>query len=228
MSQTWRVDLHNHTIWSKDCLTEFETIIELCQQRGIDRIAITDHNTAEGALRIQELAPDLIIPGEEIMTTEGEILAYYVRETVPEGLTPQATIQQLRDQGAVVSVSHPFDRLRKGAWQPEQLDRIIDQIDAIEIYNARCLFDEDNRKAKAYASQHGITGTVGSDSHTRPEYGTALTVMRPFRNEPEDFLDALRSATYVERLSSWWVHFGSKRAKWMKKLGLRQRLWDGG
>lgn len=228
MSQHWRVDLHNHTAWSKDCLTQFDTIIELCAKRKIDRIAITDHNTADGALLMKEIAPELVIPGEEIMTTEGEILAYYVRETVPAGLTPQETIKRLRDQGAVISVSHPFDRLRKGAWTSEQLDRIIDQVDAIEVFNARCMFAADNEKAISYAAIHNKSGTAGSDSHTRPEYGTALTVMRPFNDDPEDFLDAIHTATYEQRLSSWWVHVGSKRAKWMKKLGLHQRLWDGG
>ena len=97
----WQVDLHSHTLWSKDSLTEFETIIRLCQQRGVDRIAITDHNTAEGALAMQQIAPDLVIVGEEIMTTQGEILAYFVRETVPAGLTPEATIKRWADDGAL-------------------------------------------------------------------------------------------------------------------------------
>ena len=228
MSENLRVDLHNHTLWSKDCIIPFETIIDLCQQRSIDRIAITDHNTADGALEMHALAPDLVIPGEEIMTTQGEILAYFVKETVPAGLSPDETIKRLRDQSAEISVSHPFDRLRKGAWQEHELDQIIDQVDAIEVFNARCLFMSDNQKAGAYAAKHGILGTAGSDSHTKAEYGTSPTLMRPFTHDPEDFLDALRSATYVEKLSSWWVHTGSKRAKWMKKLGLHKRMWDGG
>ena len=81
MNQLWNVDLHSHTLWSKDCLTSFETIIQLCLRRGIDRIAITDHNTAAGALAMHKIAPDLVIVGEEIMTTEGEILAYFVQES---------------------------------------------------------------------------------------------------------------------------------------------------
>ena len=225
---SWQVDLHNHTLWSKDCLTEFETIIRLCQQRGIDRIAITDHNTVEGALAMQEIAPDLVIVGEEIMTTQGEILAYFVRETVPAGLTPEETIRRLRDQGAVISVSHPFDRLRKGAWQEADLSRIVDQVDAIEIFNARCIFPQDNNLAESFAQQHDVAGTVGSDSHTRLEYGRAMTVMRPFENDPEDFLDALHTATYVKRLSGPYVHFGSAAAKWARKLGLKPRMWSGG
>ena len=224
----WRVDLHNHTNWSKDCLVEFDTIINLCHKRGIDRIAITDHNTADGALKMKELAPELVIVGEEIMTTQGELLAYYLKETVPAGLTPNETIKRLRDQGAVISVSHPFDRLRKGAWQEVDLLNIIDQVDAIEIFNARCMIPADNHKAIKFAQEHNLIGTVGSDSHTRPEYGKALTLMRPFEHDAEDFLDALLTAEYEQRLSSWLVHFGSKAAKWSKKLGLKPRLWEGG
>lgn len=225
---TWNVDLHSHTLWSKDCLTEFQTIVRLCQQRGVDRIAITDHNTAEGALAMQQIAPELVIVGEEIMTTQGEILAYFVRETVPAGLTPEETIRRLRDQGAVISVSHPFDRLRRGAWQADDLLRIVDKVDAIEIFNARCIFPEDNDAAQAFADTHRLIGTAGSDAHTRPEYGRAMTVMRPFENDPEDFLGALQTAQHIKRLSRHYVHFGSTAAKWAKKLGLKPRLWAGG
>jgi len=227
MTEHWNVDLHSHTLWSKDCLTEFETIIRLCKERGIDRIAITDHNTAEGALKMQKLAPELVIVGEEIMTTEGEILAYFVRESVPAKLTPDETIRRLRDQGAVISVSHPFDRLRKGAWGEEALLRIANKVDAIEIYNARCLYTEDNEKALAFAQKHGLPGTAGSDAHSRPEYGQAMTCLQPFEG-PTDFLEAVRNADYVKRLSPFYVHGFSTAAKWSKKLGLKPRLWAGG
>jgi predicted metal-dependent phosphoesterase TrpH len=228
MSDTWNIDLHTHTLWSKDCLSEFDTILRLCEQRGIDRIAITDHNTAEGALALQKIAPGRVIVGEEIMTTQGEVLAYFVRETVPAGLTPQETIRRLRDQGAVISVSHPFDRLRKGAWQESDLLKIVNEIDAIEIYNARCIFNSDNDRAIAFAKKHGLAGTVGSDAHTRSEYGRAMVKVRPFSDDPEDFLDALQEASYIMRLSPIYVHLGSKTAKWSKKLGLRPRMWGGG
>lgn len=227
MTERLQIDLHSHTLWSKDCLTQFETILRLCERRGIDRIAITDHNTAEGALKLHRLAPERIIVGEEIMTTQGELLAYFVRETVLPGLTPLETIKRLRDQGAAISVSHPFDRLRKGAWQEADLLRIIEYVDAIEVFNARCMFPQDNVKAQAFADRHGLRGTAGSDAHTAAEYGRALTRLRPF-DDAEGFIAALDDAEYVRRLSSLMVHFGSKAAKWSKKLGLRPRLWAGG
>lgn len=227
MSVRWNVDLHSHTLWSKDCLSTFENIIRLCERRGIDRIAITDHNTAEGAFKFQRIAPELVIVGEEIMTTEGEILAYFVRESVPAGLTPMETIHRLRDQGAVISVSHPFDRLRKGAWGDEALVRIADHVDAIEIFNARCIYRDDNEKALRFAQERGLIGTVGSDAHSAPEYGQAMVHLDPF-DTPASFLESLRTADYVKRLSPVYVHGFSTLAKWSKKVGLRSRQWPGG
>jgi predicted metal-dependent phosphoesterase TrpH len=224
----FHVDMHSHTHWSADCVTKFKTIIRLCQQRNIHRLCVTDHNTADGAKALQQIAPELVIVGEEIMTTKGEILAYFVRESIPEGLTPLETIRRLRNQGAVISVSHPFDRLRKGAWDEADLLEIIDKVDAIEVFNSRCLYAEDNTKGLEFAKKHSVLGTIGSDAHTRPEYGQCYAVMRPFANEPEDFLNALREARYVERLSSPSVHFVSKLAKWSKKLGIEKKMWTGG
>jgi predicted metal-dependent phosphoesterase TrpH len=223
----WLVDLHTHTLWSKDCLISFKTILRLCEKRGLARIAITDHNTADGALAMQRLAPDVVIAGEEIMTTKGEILAYFVRESVPAGLSPDETIRRLRDQGAVISVSHPFDRLRKGAWLESDLLEIADRVDAIEVFNARCLFPADNQRAAHFAAQRGLVGTAGSDAHTAIEYGRACVQMQPFSGA-ESFLNALRSARLVTQLSPAYVHMGSTAAKWIKKLGLRPRQWEGG
>ncbi|MCL4251571.1 MAG: PHP domain-containing protein [Anaerolineae bacterium] len=227
MSQPWRVELHSHTLWSKDCIVAFETILNLCERRGVDKIAITDHNTAEGALRMQRMAPDRIIVGEEIMTTQGELLAFFVQETIPASLTPQETIRELRAQGAVISVSHPFDRLRKGAWEEADLRAIVEHVDAIEVFNSRCLFAEDNARAAAFAQSLRLRGTAGSDAHSRPEYGRGLTLLAPF-STPAEFISALDSADYVRRYSPAWVHANSTTAKWSRKLGLRPRLWKGG
>lgn len=205
----------------------FDAIIRLCEKRGVDRIAITDHNTAEGALAMQKRAPDLVIVGEEIMTPQGEILAYFVKESVPAMLSPEETIRRLRDQGAFISISHPFDRLRKGAWQEADLLRIVDQIDAVEIFNARCMFAQDNDRALAFAQQHGLLGTAGSDAHSILEYGRAMVRIQPFEGA-SDFKTALESAEYIKRLSPYFVHLNSKAAKWSKKLGFRPRMWEGG
>lgn len=219
---TWNVELHSHTYYSKDCLVSFETILRVCAQRGVDKIAITDHNTADGALALQKLAPDLVIVGEEIFTTRGEILAYFVQETVPHGLSPNETIRRLRGQGAVISVSHPFDRLRKGAWAEADLREIIEQVDAIETFNARCLVADHNMQAAAYAARYNLPGTVGSDAHSPMEYGRAMLQMSPF-TDADSFRAALRGAKPVARLSPFYVHFTSTFAKYSRRLGVVPR-----
>jgi hypothetical protein len=152
------------------------------------------------------------------MTTEGELLAWYIKEEVPRRLTPEETIKRLRDQNAVIGIAHPFDRYRRGAWRPEQLLRIVDQVDCIEVFNARCLHNEDNQKALAFAQEHNKLMTSGSDAHVRQEYGRAATITRPFANTAEGLRQALQDATRIELLSGPLVHFGSTYAKWMKRL----------
>lgn len=215
-NERWRVETHCHTHYSKDCLMTLDRMVNICRKRGIDKLFITDHNTAEGALKWAELEPELFIPGEEVMTTKGEILALFVRETIPPFLSPQETIQRLRDQGAFISVSHPFDRLRKGAWKREDLDEIIDQVDAIEAFNARCFAMKENDEAEAYAEEHGLPGTVGSDAHHPIEVGRATLLIQPFEG-PGEFGEALKSASRDASLSPWWVHGLSSMAKWQRK-----------
>ncbi len=218
--EIWRVELHAHTIYSRDCLVTPEQIIAACRRKGIHRIVITDHNTIAGALRARELAPAMVIVGEEIMTTQGELLAFFVEEEVPPGLPPQETITRLRAQGAVISVSHPYDRLRKGAWREEDLRAIIEQVDALEVFNARCIFPSDNARALALAQHYDRLQTVGSDAHTTRELGRALIEVPPF-DGPESFKAALAQARLHTRLSSPFIHFASTYAKWVKRLGLR-------
>jgi hypothetical protein len=215
------VELHSHTEYSRDCRTTLQRMIDACREKGIDRIAITDHNTANGALALHKLAPDLVIVGEEIMTTEGELLCFFVKETIPQLLTPAETIKRLRDQGAAISVSHPFDRHRKGAWEENALLEIVNQVDALEVFNARCIFNEDNLKARRFADAHGKLGTVGSDAHIPYELGRATLRMQPF-SDAQTFLDSLRTAQQVTRLSPAWVHGMSSIAKWQRKyLGVK-------
>ena len=134
-----KVEFHCHTVASKDSLTRPRDLVDTCRRKGIDRVVITDHNTIGGAQAAQSLDPQLVIVGEEIMTTRGEILAAFVREEIPKGLSPTETIQRLKDQGAFISVSHPFDEWREGGWQEADLMEILPHVDAIEVYNSRCM-----------------------------------------------------------------------------------------
>ena len=159
-SKLWKVDLHSHTIYSKDCLTRTAALIDHARQVGLTKIAVTEHNRLDGALRAKELAPDLVIVGEEIKTTHGEIIAYFLTEEVPRGLSPQETIARLRAQGAVISIPHPLDSLRSSAMGLENVLQIIEQVDALEVLNARCVKGKDNEAAAELAKKYGKLATA--------------------------------------------------------------------
>lgn len=211
-----RVDFHVHTIYSKDSLTDIDTLLTTCRRKRIDRLVITDHNSIAGGRAAYALDPQRIIIGEEIQTSAGELLGIFVQEWIPPDLTPMATIQLLRAQGAFISVSHPFDRLRGGAWQLNDLLKIVDQVDAIEIFNARCLLPGYNHQAQIFAQQHALAGTVGSDAHAPFEIGRATLWMEHFNN-PEQLKVSIRNAQANTRLSGPWVHFASRYYAWQKK-----------
>lgn len=177
-----RTEFHCHTIYSKDSLVRPADLIAACRRKGIDRVIITDHNSIAGALKAQQLAPERVIIGEEIMTTKGEILAAFLTEEIPAGLTPRETLRRLKEQGAFISVSHPFDFTRGGHWQEADLLEILPQIDAIETFNARCLLPRMNRRAAQFADRHGIPSTVGSDAHTLFELGRATLTLPNFKS----------------------------------------------
>lgn len=215
----WNVDLHSHTIYSKDCLTRTRDLLERAKRVGLDKIAVTEHNRLDGALRAKELAPELVIVGEEIKTTHGEIIAYFVVEEVPRGLSPQETITRLRAQGAVISIPHPLDSLRRSAMGLQQVLAIIEQVDALEVLNARCLREIDNSAAEALARAHGKLMTAGSDAHTLSEIGRCSLRMSPFEDTAESFRAALALAQPQGRVSPFWPHLASTYAKWRKRLG---------
>jgi len=217
-SVNWlRVELHSHTCASKDSLVQPERLLEHCQRVGIDRVAITDHNEIWGALAAKALAPERVIVGEEIHTTQGELLGYFMTEHIPGGLEPVETIQRLRAQGAVISIPHPFDKTRGPQWTLDQLLSIIPLVDAIETFNARCLTNQPNKQAASFAQEHRLLETVGSDAHTLTEVGRASMTMPPF-TEPAGFLDSLTCAQLHTRLSSWFVHLSSRYAALYKRF----------
>lgn len=186
-------------------------LLETCRRRGVDRIAITDHNAVAGAFEAAALDPVRVVVGEEIQTTEGEILAYYVREEVPPGLSPEETMERLRRQGAVISVSHPFDGVRPGAWREEDLSRILHLLDAIEVFNARVWSGRANRRAAAFARRARLPGTAGSDAHAYLEVGRAGLRLPAF-DDAEGLRGALWEAEVVGRRSTYLVHLLSRYA----------------
>ena len=214
---TYLTEFHAHSIYSKDSLATLARMIETCRKKGIDRLVITDHNTIQGALEAQKLASELIIIGEEIMTTKGEILAFFVREEIPAMLTPQETIARLKAQDAFISVSHPFDFTRSGHWLEADLLEILPQIDAIETFNARCLLPRMNAQAQAFASRHGIASTVGSDAHALFELGRATLTLPPF-NSTRELRRVIRQGTPQTRKTGIHARIASRYAVIRKKI----------
>jgi predicted metal-dependent phosphoesterase TrpH len=212
-----RVELHCHTCHSRDSLLTPAALLAACRRRGLDRVAVTDHNTIAGALEAAALDPARVIVGEEILTTQGELLAFFVREQIPPGLSPQDTIARLREQGAFISVSHPFDRARHG-WSVDELQRILPLVDALEVFNARSWSGRANRRAAAFADAAGLPGTAGSDAHTAFELGRAAMRLPPFEGAA-GLGAALRAAAFSGRLSSPLVHLCSRYAVLRKALG---------
>ena len=212
-----RAEFHCHTIYSKDSLLKINSLIKSIKRKKLDRVAITDHNTIGGALRAKELAPEHVIVGEEIMTTKGELLAYFMTEEIKPYLSPQETINQLREQEAFISVAHPFDRVRKGHWDSGDLLDILPLVDAIEVFNARCIFPQFNTRANEFALQNNILSMVGSDAHTSMEIGRATTLLPDF-SDTTSLKIALINAQFDYQISPVWIHFTSRIAKWYKTL----------
>ncbi len=212
-----RVESHCHTIYSKDCLLKPEKLVETCRRKGIQRVFITDHNTTAGAFRAKEIDPELVIIGEEIKTQEGELLAAFMNAEIPAGLPALETIDMLRKQGAFISVSHPFDVMRNGHWKPDALRKIAPLVDAIEVFNARCMNAKYNDEAKDFAQEYGLRGTAGSDAHAAFELGRGNMLLPEFY-DAESLKLALEQVEYIEQLSSPFVHFTSRYAVWRKAM----------
>ncbi|NPA07085.1 MAG: PHP domain-containing protein [Chloroflexi bacterium] len=213
----WRVEFHSHTCYSADGWMTPEELIARARARGLDRIFVTDHNTIDGARRAAELAPDLVLVGEEIRTTEGDLLAFFVREAIPAGLTPMEAVARLRRQSAVIVPAHPFDTWRQG-FRPETLEAMKPYISAIEGFNARARKPGANTAALTWAEEHHLPAIAGSDAHTPWEVGWAVTELPPFRNAFELRAALLRSR-WRARPSPLWVHLGSTLASLRTKLG---------
>lgn len=199
-----------------------ERLLETARSKGIERLAITDHSEVEGAREAQALDPDLVIVGEEVYTTQGEMLAYFIDEWIPPGLEPMDAIRRMRDQGAVISVAHPLDPFRGGAWQEPALREILPYVDALEIFNARTVGKGANERAQELAAEVGLPGTAGSDAHAYVEVGTAGLRLPDF-DDAEGMRAALKEAEMVGKLSSPLVHFFSRYATFRKRLGWRPK-----
>ena len=212
-----KADLHIHTGYSMDCSTPIEQVINRCLKVGINCIAIADHGTTEGALKLQSLAPFKVIVAEEILTSQGEIMGMFLKDTIPSGLPVEQTISAIRAQGGLVCIPHPFDTFVRSALDGKILEEIAEQIDAIEVFNSRSPLPRTSTKALMFAHKHGIPRSAGSDAHTISEIGNAYVEMPEF-NGKDDFLQALAKGRIFGRRTGPMVHFASAWARLKKQF----------
>ena len=198
------VDLHMHTDHSSDCATPVEVLLATAREQGLGAIAVTDHNEISGALEARERAAEFdvrVIVGEEVKTAgQGEVIGLFIEEKIPRGLTLQATIAEIKRQGGLVYVPHPFDRLHTVPEYEHLLD-VLDDIDLLEVFNPRVAIREFNEEAIRFASKYRIAAGAGSDSHVPQGLGSVRVRMRDFEG-PQDFLESLHDADIIGSYSS--------------------------
>jgi predicted metal-dependent phosphoesterase TrpH len=213
-----KVDMHIHTSYSPDSLLRIDDLLKTCDRKGIDCVAVTDHDTAEGALKLHELAPSRIIVGEEIHTTSGEITGLFLKENIQPWLSPMETVEKIKEQDGLVYLPHPFDSMRSAVLEKQALDEIWEKIDIVEVFNSRNAFPWSNWKASKFAAERGILSGAGSDAHTRYELGRAHVVMEPF-DSAADFLLKLASAEIRARKTPVILNLINKVYKIVRGMG---------
>ncbi|MCL2679718.1 MAG: PHP domain-containing protein [Dehalococcoidia bacterium] len=218
-----KADLHIHTNYSGDSDITLDALIQRCHETGLGAIAVTDHGTAEGALKLatRELPFKLII-GEEIMSVEGEIIGLFLKETIPSGLTPEETIARIRAQGGVVYVPHPFDRYRSSAMQATALERIAAEIDVVEVFNSRTIPLQSLSPPEKFAKAHNKLCGAGSDSHSTSEIGRACVVMPDFDGRYE-FLKSMAQAHIEGKRPSLFMYIKMLTRRTMRSLRRRRK-----
>ena len=203
--RNWIVaDLHLHTSWSHDCSIEVDDLLDHAEAEGLGAIAVTDHNVIGGALEAAEKVRGrrlTVIPGEEVKTADqGEVIGLFLREEIPRGMSFGGTIEAIRAQGGLVYLPHPFDRMH-AIPDSRTLHRHLTDIDVLEVYNARLLFEGFNDEALRFARKYNLTMGAGSDAHVLQGVGTGALRMRAFR-DPEEFMISLKTAEVLRRPKS--------------------------
>jgi predicted metal-dependent phosphoesterase TrpH len=198
------VDLHSHTNASHDCQVPPADLLDQAEAEGLGALAVTDHNVFSGAEEAVRLARDrnlVVIPGEEVKTdAQGEIIGLFLNHEIPRGMSFGDTIAAIKEQGGVVYLPHPFDRMH-AIPDAATLHRHIGEIDVFEVYNARLLFETYNDEALRFARKYNLTMGAGSDAHVLQGLGTGALRMRAF-DGPEEFLFSLRTAEILRRPKS--------------------------
>jgi len=193
------IDLHCHTRASFDCLSAPAAVVKAASERGLTHLAITDHDRIDGALEARELAPAglTVIVGEEVKTADGDLICLFLDRAIPPGLSADETIAAAREQGGLVGIPHPFDRLRGSLLRDDRLVVVSDRVDWVETHNARVV-GQGNQRAAEYARERGLPGVAVSDAHSILEIGVAYTRLDGDPSTPAGLLVALATLAGVQ------------------------------
>ena len=214
---TIRLDLHNHTRGSWDCLSDPENLLLRAQARGIQRIAITDHNHLGVALAMHEKYPDQIIPGEEVKTREGiDLIGLFIQREIPKGTGARDACELIREDGGIVYLPHPYAPGKGGGGR--HAEALAPFVDVVEVFNARLHPRRWNGPAEELARSHGKLRGAGSDAHTLREVGGAWVEVPAHENRPGELLEALATGKVQGRTAPLWIHLASTWAKVRKSL----------
>ena len=211
-----------HTAFSRDCDTSPDVLVRRCREVGLNCIAITDHNVIKGALEVRKLAAAysdlMVIVGEEVKSSKGDIIGLFLKEEVPRGLSPMDTVRCIKDQGGLVMVPHPVDVVRRGPLSPDALREILPHVDVIEVLNARTILSRDLEKCRSLAAGTPIPTVGVSDAHTPGELGSAYVEFDEFDGSPSSFKHAVRGGRVAGHRSTPLVHLVTGYVKVKKRF----------
>ncbi len=194
-----RVDLHLHSNYSHDGQSSLQELIDRSRECGLNRIALTDHNTVEGALELARVAPEMTIVGEEVKTREGEVIGLFITGRVAPYLMPEEVMDLIHEMGGLTYLPHPLDR-RRANFRPERVVQLAGRIDIIETYNPWCEAGANAAAARLAVDLGKVTAT-GSDAHGIQELGRSWMEIEQYK-DPAGFLEKLRDARHVVTASS--------------------------
>ncbi len=207
-----------HSSFSPDSDVRPEKMAEKCEAAGLDLIAVTDHNTIDGALAVRDVSNIPVIVGEEVTSAQGEIIGLFLEETVPRGLQAMETAKRIKAQGGLVCIPHPFDRFRRNVISRDALDELVPYIDVVEAFNSRNNLAGDDRRAQAFAAEHRLLVSGVTDAHTAIELGRTYMELPDFDLTADSLREALGKGTVIGRRMTPLIHAVTTLTKVKKRL----------
>jgi predicted metal-dependent phosphoesterase TrpH len=215
-------DFHIHNRFSRDSILSEDKFIRVALERGLTHVAVTNHNNVEGAIAVRDRAAALgvddrltVILGEEVSTSDGEVVGLFLQRTIPRGLTADQTADEIHAQGGLVSIPHPFDPFRASHIRPAPLEKLAaaGKIDMIEVFNSRVTFSRHNEQAADFAVRHRIPGIACSDTHSAFEVAMSFNALPAFETA-EELREGLVENEWHGSRSTVLIHLTTRWAVW--------------